>query len=88
MAENEWILNELEQFCWVAQHSSRAFYETDNAIQNNNYFKLLLLKVILQATESWGVLTFPYSASLFSTDVCLINNDIASVATRGRRLQG
>lgn len=36
----------------AGQNSSITMWETDKVIQKNNYFKLLLLKVPLQTTES------------------------------------
>lgn len=42
----------------VGQIFFTAMRETDEVIEKNGYFKLLPLKVVLQATESWWVLSF------------------------------
>lgn len=38
----------------------------------NSYFKLLLLKVVLQAAESWVELVFTELYSVFFTRVCAV----------------
>lgn len=42
----------------MGQNFSTTLWDTDSQAENN-YFKLLLLKVVRQAVESWSVLSFP-----------------------------